>query len=249
MAVGGGRSPASQPRGVEELVHLCTILYHCSVVPLPPLPKGIIRIRLLHLSGGKTWGVNWTLNMGSSVTPSVANLNTLAAAVESEWKTEYLPALAGSTEYVETICEWHDGAGNITVGSAAAPAVGGDGGAFLPLSICFVFSYRIAAGYRGGKPRSYISGATQHLLSGALNQWASGIIAAFNTALAHSFTALNALTVGGAACTWGEVSYYKDAAERAGTPPPVVRATPLFRPFTGATMSPIVGHQRLRDRL
>lgn len=217
--------------------------------PLPPLPKGIIRIRLIHASTSKQWGVNWTLNMGTSVTPSVANLNTLAAAIESEWKTQYLPALSTAIQYNETLVEWHDGAGNIVVGSAAAPALGGDGGTALPLSNCFVFSYRIAAGYRGGKPRSYVSGVTSHLISGALNTFTAGIITAFNTALAHSFTALNALTVGGAACTWGEISYFEDAAERGGTPPPVMRTVPLFRAFTGATMSPFVGHQRRRDRV
>src|SRR6478736_6021494 len=108
--------------------------------PLPPLPKGIIRIRLLHQEGGKFWGLTWTLNMGTTVTPSVANLNTLAAAVESEWKTQYLPALSTPTNYLETIAEYHDGAGGITVGSAASPSIGGDSGQALPLSICMVFS-------------------------------------------------------------------------------------------------------------
>lgn len=217
-------------------------------MPLPPLPKGIIRIRLLHTSGGKTWGVNWTVNMGSSVTPTVANLNTFAASIETEWKTEYLPALHTGVQYNETIVEWHDGTGNIVVGSASAPATGTDGGAQLPNSVSFVFSYRIAAGYRGGKPRSYVAGVTSHLISSALNTFTVGIITAFNTALAHSFTTINGLTVGGAACTWGEISYFEDAAERGGTPPPVQRATPLFRAFTGATMSPFVGHQRRRDK-
>lgn len=215
---------------------------------LPPLPKGIIRIRLSHTSNGKPWGVNWTVNMGSGVTPTVAQLNSLSASIETEWKTEYLPALSTVTSYLETVAEWHDGSGNIIVGSASSPAIGGDGGGVLPLSCCFVLGYRIAAGYRGGKPRSYLSGMTQHLLGATPNVWGTGITAAFGTALAHSFTAINALTVGGAACTWGEISYFEDAAERAGTPPPVMRVTPLFRAYTSTVARPEVGHQRRRDR-
>lgn len=217
--------------------------------PLPPLPKGVIRIRLEHTTGGKPWGVNWTLDMGTSVTPTVAELNTLAAAVESEWKTEYLPALSTATSYFQTIAEWHDGLGNITVGSSASGAVGTDSSASLPNSVCFILGYHIAAGYRGGKPRTYLSGMTQHLLSGSSPTWGTGIVAAFQTALAHSFTTLNALTVGGAACTWGCISYFEDAAERGATPPPVVRTVPLFRAFTGVISRPELGHQRRRDSL
>jgi hypothetical protein len=216
---------------------------------LPVLPKGIIRNRLLHTTAGKNWALTWTLNMGSSVTPTVANLNTLAAAIETEWKTEYLPALGAQTSYLETLSEWHDGVGGALIGSAASPAIGGDGGVTCPPGVCFVFSYRIGASYRGGKPRSYVSGVTAHLFGSPSYQFSSGIITAFNTALAHSLSTLNGLTVGGAACTWGEISYYEDAAERGGTPPPVLRTTPLFRAFTSATMAPLVGHQRRRDAL
>ncbi len=216
-------------------------------VVLPPLPKGIIRIRLVHTTSGKGWGVNWTVNMGSSVTPTVAQLNSFAAAIETEWKAEYLPALTIGTSYLETVAEWHDGVGNALIGSASSSAVGTDTNPFLPLSCCVVFSYRIAASYRGGKPRSYISGLAQHVLGASPNVWATTLIAAFNTALAHSMTTINGLTVGGAACTWGEISYFEDAAERAGTPPPVLRTVPLFRAFTGAVAKPSVGHQRRRD--
>jgi hypothetical protein len=218
------------------------------VTVLPQLPKGIIRIRLLHTSNGKAWGTNFTVNMGSAVTPTAAQLNSFAAAVESEWKTQFVPAFHTACVYQQTLAEWHDGAGNIVVGSASSPLAGSDGGAVMPISVCMVISWRIAAGYRGGKPRNYLSGMTQHLLGATPNIWGTTILAAFTTAATHMLGVVNALTIGGATCTLGEISYFEDAAERAGTPPPVLRGTPLFRAFQSGTSKPAVGHQRLRDR-
>lgn len=217
-------------------------------MPLPQPPKGFIRITLQHVSNGKQWATHFWANIGSSVTPTVAQLNTFAAAVETEWKAQFVPAFSASTTYEQTLAEWHDGTGGTIIGASASPANGTDTNPVNPLSICWVITWRITASYRGGKPRMYLSGTTQHLLGATPNTWGAGITAAFTTAATHMLGVVNALTVAGASVTMGTVSYFKDAAERAGAPPPVARTTPLFRAYTSGIMRPLVGHQRDRDR-
>lgn len=215
---------------------------------LPVAPAGTIRISLLHTSNGKQWQTNVWAKQAASASPTVTQLNDFADSVGDLWEAQIVPAFTTHTSFFETLCEWHDGSGNIIVGVDQNPTSGTDSGGDLPLSICMVLSWRIAAAYRGGKPRSYLSGMSESKLASNPNSWSSGEIAAFSAGAAAVLAGVNALSLASQAVSLGELSYYEDAAERGSTPPPVLRSTPLFRAFTGVIAKPLVGHQRRRDR-
>lgn len=217
--------------------------------PLPHLPKGALRIRFVHNTGGKVWGTGLQANMGGSVTPTQAQLNTMASTVEASWKTQFVPAFDTTTTYVETTVTWSDGAGGEVQGVANSALAGSDANPRLPRSICMVIAFAITAAYRGGKPKMYLSGMTQHLLTSDERTWVPTIITAFNAAISALLAVINAASIGGAAVTAGVWSYYEDAAERGGAPPPVVRTTPLFRAYNAGRAQALIGHQRVRDEL
>jgi hypothetical protein len=217
-------------------------------MPVPAPPDGCTRISLFHTSVGKAWGTHFWVQQDTPTAPTVAELATLAGDIEADYIDQIVPAYTNDTLYVETQAAWHDGAGGQIVGSAATITGGTDTGDSLPLSICFVISERIGAAYRGGKPRMYLSGLAEGLLQSTPNLWDTTIVSAFQTGWDHVFGVVNGLSLAGSPVTWGELSYFKDAAERAGTPPPVARTVPLFRVVTALSAKPQIGHQRLRDR-
>lgn len=217
-------------------------------MPAVPLPKGAIRIRLLHSTAGKPWGTHFWVEADSSVNPTQAQLDTLAADIEADYLDQVVPAYSDSTTYIETQAEWFDGAGGTIVGSSSSPDNGGDSGSELPLSNCVVITWHITAAYRGGKPRNYLSGMTESMTGGSTNSITNTIASAFQTGWTHILTTVNAMSLASQPVTMGTYSFFEDAAERGGTPPPVARSVALFRAYNSCVVKTQIGTQRLRLR-
>lgn len=110
----------------------------------------------------------------------------------------------------------------------------------LEAGLAIVISWLTAGYWRGGKPRTYVPGATGNISPTAQSQWSSATLTAMQTAAAAFRTGVNALT-GGTTITGtslGFVSFFTAGA---------ARTTPLFFAFTGQKIHPRVAHQRRRD--
>lgn len=217
-------------------------------MPAVPLPLGAVRISFLHSTAGKPWGTHFWIEADPGAAPVQADLDTLAADIETLYLAQVVPAYSDSTTYVETQAEWFDGAGGTIVGSSSNPDNGGDTGSELPLSNCVVITWHITAAYRGGKPRNYLSGMTESMTGGSTNSITNTIANAFRTGWTAILTGVNAMTLDALPVSMGTYSAFKDAAERAGTPPPVARTVQLFRAYNSCVVKTQIGTQRLRLR-
>lgn len=115
--------------------------------------------------------------------------------------------------------------------------IGADTGFQQPASEAVCVSWQIAAHYRGGKPRTYMPGVTDHwvgterLMDGTKR---TTMVTRWNSAL----SAVNALTTGGASnVKLGTVSFQTGNAWR---------SPPVFRPYISANVHPRFATQRRR---
>lgn len=123
----------------------------------------------------------------------------------------------------------------------------------LPAGTAVVALYKTARHYRGGHARGYWPAFGQAQLAGGWNQWSSGVVGTFGTALTALQTAINAITVGTcniqnqAAISWysgfTNQSYGSPVKYRRVATP---RGTPLVDRVTSIVISPIPGSQRRR---
>lgn len=215
-------------------------------MPLPQPPHGIIRIRLLHQYENLPWGFGLWADMGTGADPTQGDMDTFADAVRAIWGDAIEDDGNPANVLTETSAEWHSGAGTSIKGISFTTATGTVANAPVPISACLVFSWQIAATYRGGKPRSYISAPMYGDLNGSNSAWSSSTLTAWTNHANDLFSGINALSIASQPVTLGVLSYYEDDVERGSTPPPVVRTTPLFREFLGVTVHPLVGSQRRR---
>lgn len=131
--------------------------------------------------------VNWTLNgincanvfhvkyQGSPPTPTDANL--IAEGVHSAWSQAFITKV--STGLLLESCVATDLSGPYaSVGEYVQNITGGGSVQAAPNSVCVVGSWLISKKYRGGRPRTYISGILNadiqngtHLLPASVTPW------------------------------------------------------------------------------
>jgi hypothetical protein len=100
-----------------------------------------------------------------------------------------------------------------------------------------VINWAISAYYRGGKPRTYMPGVPQSVVTDG-RTLSSAYRSALATDAASFITDVNAITHGGiTAVQLGTVSFQVGKNWR--TPP-------IFRPYVGASVRQIMGTQRRR---
>lgn len=181
----------------------------------------------------------WYAQFVPADTPSATDLVTLANAVQSHWGTGFKGFLNTTSSFVECTATLIDGSETQGV-STNANVVGTASGGDLPESIAAVVSWKIAAAYRGGHPRTYIAGLDRgNLASGpSTNQLSSTAAAAIAAAGDAFLIAMNGVTIGTSIVTIGTVSYFRAKA---------LRAVPVFYPYLGGSrVNTRLGTQRRR---
>lgn len=169
-------------------------------------------------------------------TPSDADLSTLAGMLATQYDTDFGALLADDNvlEQVVVTDLTNTSAGR---GSWTGTLAGADTGDILPASAAMVISWKIARRYRGGHPRTYLSGLTVNARQNA-KLLTSAKFAALLAAGPAFRTAVNAMTTGPiTSLSLGQVSYYLNGAPR---------VTPLFDPFTGSGADNRIDSQRRR---
>lgn len=197
-------------------------------------PAGTAFVQVHHEFGT---GAPWESTFKMLTTGAIVNgdVDQLCAAVCDAWIAQvqiYLnisDIVLGAAGQLWTGAEWLDG-------TATADAPGSGSGHALAVGTCCVASWTGSWHYRGGKPRTYISGISAERMSTSRDFDPSflGDLASGMNAFADD---VNALTPGNiTTVALGVVLGRSHIA--AGT----------FAPFTGVRMNPIAASQRRRNR-
>jgi hypothetical protein len=176
------------------------------------------------------------LTTGSSIVQS--DINSWTASFASQYKTSFAPRQTADVQYVLTKCVLYAPGGGELIGTSAMTGAGTSGGTMVgSLSACKNISWLSTVYWRGGKPRTYISGVSNSEASGDF-ELIGGEITALTTAATGFRTAINALAPGTiTGTTLGFVSFSSGK---------VPRVPSVFFPFTGAVVHPRLGTQRRR---
>lgn len=185
--------------------------------------------------------------------PTVAQLNTFATAVSTEWATHMLALYNAAIHLVEVDVTDLDSVSG-AVGSNTTVVAGTRAGTANPQALAALVNFHIARRYRGGKPRVYLAAGVA-ADQASTSQWT----AAFQSALV---TAWNQLIAACVAAPWASatitgqinVSYY--AGFTVVTNPVTGRAknvaklrvTPVQDTVTAVTVNLVFASQRRRNR-
>jgi hypothetical protein len=169
---------------------------------------------------------------------SQADLNNILASIDAAWKTAAQPWMSNVSGYTNTDGIWITPGGGEIVGSNTNTWVGSITSAPVQdRGACWLVNWHLNAYYRGGHPRTYLPGITAAEVTNgsAVNSTDAASLAAN---MLTFMTAVNALSHGGiSAVTLGTVSFQHANAWR--TPP-------IFRGYTGVSVSTMLATQRRR---
>lgn len=174
---------------------------------LGPLPtvQNVAKIRLLGTLNAANWANVIHIRYGA-ISPSPADMLTVATAVRTAWTTNIAPRVSTSvllsTVEVTDLASRTGGQGVDSVGS-----VGTRAGTPTANSVAICASLKIQRRFRGGHPRMYLPGAVQADIT-AGRSWDPTYRSGTETALRAFRTALNAITAGSSTWTWVAVGYY-----------------------------------------
>lgn len=203
---------------------------------MPPLPDApaSYRVSCTGVNGAATWANVFHVNDGVGGA-SVADLNSFASDFANAFDGHLNEHQSDQSLLTAiTVTDLTTTSGN--VGTWAGSMAGDVSGQQCPAQVAACISWKIAARYRGGKPRTYLAGIleaqradTTHFTPTAVSNWlsdASGFLAA-----------VNGLSIGSNLVTLGCVSYYTGHA---------LRGTGLFRPFIQVNVNARIDTQRRR---
>jgi hypothetical protein len=180
----------------------------------------------------------------ASGTPNAANLTTIAGLLSSNYGTNLLAHVHTGvvlTQVVVTDVSSNTGASGIDTTSRAGLL----GGVQLPASCAAVISWKIARRYRGGHPRTYLTGintASQNDVQTLTTTAQTN----FNTDATNFRTAVTTMSVAGfTGFQMCNVSYYQ--GHQPGLPDkPLPRPTPVVDSIIGNHVDVRIDSQRRR---
>jgi len=188
---------------------------------------------------GSNWANVFWVRDGGTDNPSTGDLNDFAAAFLSLYGIGFDNFL--STSWHATGCDviYYAPGGDQLGGSATQSHTGDVGGGVLPASVACVISWQVQQRYKGGHPRTYLSGIPISLIVSALD-FDTTIIDDLAVAANTFLDDVNDLNIGNLGDNHlGTVSFVLRKAWR--TPP-------VFRDFVpgGATVDSRIDTQRRR---
>lgn len=144
----------------------------------------------------------------------------------------------------QCIAEWNDGAGNVVAGTDATLTAGTGTHGSTPANLAWVLSWRLAARYRGGHPRTYLAGIDAIELLDNVS-FKPGSVTTLQ-GLANTFLgAINALTPAPfSSVTLGVLRQFANGGST--KVPPIFLDPPQFKPFQSVVVKPGIATQRRR---
>jgi len=208
---------------------------------LPPAPLGI-RVIFKGTYQGSNWA-NIMYVQYSTGTPTVADLNTLAASIGSNYRTNVMVNSVVTCHLTSvTLVDINTDSGN--AGVDLTDRTGPVALTGMPVQVCQVLSWKIARRYRGGHPRSYIAGISDSQRAD-FRTWSvasKNALAAGGLAFITAVNALSSASTG--QLTLGTYSYYHGVDPV--THKPILRTTPLFQKYIGTGVDGRIDTQRRR---
>lgn len=182
--------------------------------------------------------VMWLFLSGSGEI-TVSELNDLASACSEAYADNFLPHLSTNLELQETQVVLY-ASGEPIEGLAGSGGFGLiSAGTVLPASTAACISWQIAPHYRGGHPRTYLSGLKSGMIQDnttLYNVWADSIDSAAN-AFHADLEAISGISSGISSVQHGVVSFVRNGEWR--TPP-------VFYRIAGASVDSRIDTQRRR---
>lgn len=200
---------------------------------LPPVNK-MLKVVIGGNINTAQWRNIWYL-LYSSAAPTSAELNSLAAALLTEYSTTVM--VNSSSDFKLTTCEITDLTSSTSAVGAASATLAGGGAVGGVASLCALAKHTIARRYRGGHPRTYVPGnSPNHLVNP--QQWTtteqSGVQTGMNAWLTYLGSYSGAPFAGLTPCN---VSYYSGGS---------LRVTPVVDQHLTTTIEQTIGSQRRR---
>lgn len=173
----------------------------------------------------------------TATTHAVADLKNVVDAMVTAYVTRLFPYV--QTSYVQTGAKasWLYGSGTSIEYTGSYSNAGSEGGSPLNDATCFVINWSIPDYYRGGHPRTYLTGlgATIGSSGRIVNPTSQALLA---TAATNWISDVNALTHGGiSAVALGTVRFQSGNAWL---------SPPVFRGYQSASVRSVMGTQRRR---
>lgn len=203
--------------------------------PLPPIQnvvKAVVGFTAQSIPCVNVFHIHYG---GLSPTPPQAN--QIAQNVHSAWSQAFI-ALLDPIVTLNRVDVADLSNPLASTGSYVANIPGAAGGTYLPNNVAIVGSWSISNRYRGGKPRTYITGLNHEQMQDA-NNWLPTTVSGFQTAFAGFRVNINgfATPAGVGPFTLGVVHYRQHNA---------ALATPTFDAFQSVVVRPGVRSQRGR---
>lgn len=197
--------------------------------PRPPLPQ-TVRIAIYSTNNNEVPIRNAANIMycqfTPALTPTAAELVTLAGAAQSRWGARFSPFMNITSNVIQAVATLIDG--SETQGISTTPPVQGTGASGdMPDNTAACISWPIGVAYRGGHPRSYLFGLDRSVLDSgpSTNKLSTASAAAIATAGTNFITDLAGTSIGGSSVVIGTVSYVRAKAPR---------VTPVFFAYGAA---------------
>lgn len=203
-----------------------------------PPPIDSVRVAVSGLVDVQRWVNIFWLQIVRGGAPARVDLDNLLDNFLAEYDTLASPHTGSLWSMHEGRAVWRTGVGTELTSVVPHVHVGG-GGTNLPPSIAMLVNWQIEAAYRGGHPRTYLTGYGEGNLATPV-KWADATTADVQGLATAFITGVNALGPFGTitSVSLGTVSF------RSGNLP---KPTPDFRAYHAGVPNPFVAHQRRRD--
>lgn len=181
----------------------------------------------------------WVRN-GGGVTPSDADLNAFALFLYNTYKARFLAHMHTSVVLEGCQLNYYGPSGLQIGGGHVENSSGAVTGTITPASAAICISWRVQQRYRGGHPRTYLTGQTSENMFSS-QRWTTGWAQSYQSEANAFHAAVNAHAGGGLGDVHlGTVSFVLDGAWR---------SPPVFRDFTPTAASVDVRIDSQRRRL
>ena len=223
-------------------------------MPALPSPGKVIRLDLFFTKGVNTRVRDRIFFSYSGPGPTVGDLNTWLATVNTQWSGH----MSGqqTTDTTLTQLEATDLASNTGAQAIAAVASAGTltgTGVNAAAAVCLIIKFKIARRYRGGHPRFYMPGPSMGNLQTTetwTSAYASGAASAFSAFIAAAVTTppTNLGTMAHVNVSYFQgfhnVTFPSGRTHAVATP----KGTPTVDPVIAYVGNPIIGSQRRRNQ-
>jgi hypothetical protein len=218
---------------------------------LPSVPQAI-RLDLHQQIGEDAAALNRLFFSYTNGPPTVAQLTSWSSTLATAWGTNIAAAMPAASSLTRiTMTDLSSVLGAVYDETVSVPGTGG--GTALPANVCMVFDFKIARRYRGGKPRSYLSGLPESILADPQTWVGSQLTAYTNAWQAFINAVISGVPSALSPSAHINVSYYfgftvvtNPVTGRARNVPKL-RTTPLSDVVIGIKGNPRVGSQRRRS--